>query len=253
MFRSLLASTRFAKNLVSPIRRDNLITFKAGLNNINYEKKQHLYTTPTTTTTLYESEHDTDKDIELQPHHFAKYKMPPFYVNERLKRCKSYIGNARKIRHSPWKMNRICQFAAQTKTVPEALIQLQFLNKRYAQNLHHAIRRTSNFADIKDGIQPSQLEVAECFSTCGFRRKGITYHGKGKSGKRTTRFSHVRIVLRAIDFDLKILQAKTLNQKRKWLELKQVAENDAKLADKENEFLRKHEEREKLKKEEASQ
>jgi len=79
MFRTILATTRFAKNLFSPIQKDKLITFKAGLNNINYEKKQHLYTTPTTTTTLYESALDTDKDnTELQPHHFAKYKMPPF-------------------------------------------------------------------------------------------------------------------------------------------------------------------------------
>merc|ERR1711862_391143 len=121
-----------------------------------------------------------------------------------------------------------------------------FLQKRYAANLHHAIKHTSNFADIKDGIKPSQMEVAECFATMGFRRKGITYHGKGRSGQRTTRFSHVRIVLREIDFDLKILQSKTKSQKVRWLRLKETAENDSKMAAEENELLRKHKEREKL-------
>jgi len=258
MYRSILASTRFAKTLFNtPISRDRSISIKASLNTTQlFDKKQTTwkeknnfhFSTVTTTTSLRETT-PIDTKSDLKPEHFAKYKLPAFYVNKRLQRLNSYIGNARKIRHSPWKMNRICQFAAQTKTIPEALIQLQFLNKRYAQNLHHAIRRTSNFADIKDGIQPSQLEVAECFATCAFRRKGITYHGKGKSGKRTTRFSHVRIVLREIDFDLKVLQSTTRNQKRRWLELKEVAENDAKIASEENKLLRKYEQSEKLKKE----
>ena len=137
-------------------------------------RRSNIYTLPQQQQRLFMNQHLIQTKIIQNFNHTISQNIKCHHS------CKSYIGNARKIRHSPWKMNRICQFAAQTKTVPEALIQLQFLNKRYAQNLHHAIRRTSNFADIKDGIQPSQLEVAECFATCGFRRKGITYHGKGK-------------------------------------------------------------------------
>lgn len=249
MYRSILSSTIFTKQPFYSIQKASFSFFnRASYEQISTNTHNNAqFSTATTATQRPKTENKNE--IILQPHHFAKYKMPPSYVSKRLARLKSYIGNARKIRHSPWKMNRICQFAATTKTVPEALIQLQFLQKRYAINLHKAIKRSSNFADIKDGIQPSQLEVAECFATCAFRRKGITYHGKGKSGKRTTRFSHIRLVLREIDFDLKILQSTSQNQKRVWIELKEAAEYDAKMAAEENQLLRKHEEREKLKKE----
>jgi hypothetical protein len=40
------------------------------------------------------------------------------------------------------------------------------------------------------------------------------------------KFSHIRVVLREIDFKLKIFQAKTLNQKKKWLALQMRADRD---------------------------
>ena len=44
------------------------------------------------------------------------------------------------------------------------------------------------------------------------------------------KFSHIRVVLREIDFPLKIYQQKSLNQKKKWLMHQQRAEQDARAA-----------------------
>jgi hypothetical protein len=40
------------------------------------------------------------------------------------------------------------------------------------------------------------------------------------------KFSHIRVVLREIDFPLKIYQQKSLNQKKKWLMHQQRANRD---------------------------
>lgn len=44
------------------------------------------------------------------------------------------------------------------------------------------------------------------------------------------KFSNIRVVLREIDFPLRIFQQKSLNQKKKWLRLQHRAEQDAKAA-----------------------
>ena len=51
------------------------------------------------------------------------------------------------------------------------------------------------------------------------------------------RFSHMRVVLREIDFKLKIYQAPTVNKKRKWIERQMVAEEDAARANQEREEI----------------
>ena len=50
--------------------------------------------------------------------------------------------------------------------------------------------------------------------------RGIMHH----------RFSHIRLVLREIDFPTKLLQAESINAKRKWLGLLQIAREDAEKA-----------------------
>lgn len=44
------------------------------------------------------------------------------------------------------------------------------------------------------------------------------------------KYSHIRVVLREIDFPLKIYQQKSLNQKKKWLMHQQRADQDGKAA-----------------------
>lgn len=51
------------------------------------------------------------------------------------------------------------------------------------------------------------------------------------------RYSHMRVVLREIDFPLKIYQAKTVGQKKKWIQLQLAAQQDAEKAQTEREEL----------------
>jgi hypothetical protein len=44
------------------------------------------------------------------------------------------------------------------------------------------------------------------------------------------KFSHIRVILREIDFPLKIYQQKSMNQKKKWLLHQRRAEQDAQAA-----------------------
>mmetsp|Transcript_38557 Transcript_38557/g.92287 ORF Transcript_38557/g.92287 Transcript_38557/m.92287 type:complete len:267 (-) Transcript_38557:19-819(-) len=152
-------------------------------------------------------------------------RVRPFIIKRRRENLRTYVGNDKNIRHSPWRMNLVCQFAAGL-TVPEAMKQLTFLNKRMAPRVSNVIRRTANLADIRDGLQPSQLEVAECFATHGTHLKRLKIMGRGRSGTMHRRHCHIRLVLREIDFPTKLLQAKSVNQKRRWLGLLKIARED---------------------------
>ena len=59
-----------------------------------------------------------------------------------------------------------------------------------------------------------------CVCVSSFQRHGVMHH----------KFSHMRVVLREIDFPLRIFQQKSLNQKRKWLQHQQRAERDGQAA-----------------------
>ena len=47
-----------------------------------------------------------------------------------------------------------------------------------------------------------------------------------RSGKKLRRFSHIRLVLREIDFPTKLVQSQSVNQKRKWLNRLAIARDD---------------------------
>jgi hypothetical protein len=106
-------------------------------------------------------------------------KIKPSIVRRRLDRMKTYIGTEKSIRHSAWKINRICQLAAGL-TLEEALTQLKFCDKKNADLVAKVLKRTSNLADIRDGLQMSQLEVAECFATKGMMLKRLKPMGRGR-------------------------------------------------------------------------
>lgn len=79
------------------------------------------------------------------------------------------------------------------------------------------IQRTANLASIRDGLTLNQLEVATCFSTHGSPVKRIRFMAKGRHGKVRREFAHFNVTLREIDFDLKLVQSKTVNEMRRWL------------------------------------
>lgn len=160
--------------------------------------------------------------FDMRPHP----KLKPSLVASRLRKMRTYVGQEKNIRHSPWRLNLVCQFAAKLP-LQEALTQLEFLKKSKAPLVQKVLKRTSNLADIRDGLQISQLEVAECFATKGTPLKRIKPMGRGRMGRVERKHSHMRVVLREIDFPLKIYQAKTLAQKKRWFLMQQQAEKDA--------------------------
>jgi hypothetical protein len=106
-------------------------------------------------------------------------KLKPSIVARRLANCKIYIGQEKAIRQSPWKLNRICQLAAGL-TLDEALTQLKFCPLKNADLVAKVLKRTSNLADIRHGLQISQLEVAECFTTKSMMLRRIKPMGRGR-------------------------------------------------------------------------
>lgn len=115
--------------------------------------------------------------------------------------------------------------------------QLTFHVKAKAPLVKDVIRKTANLADIRHGIKYSRLEVAECFATHGTHLKRINYHSRGRFGVKHRRHSHMRVVLREIDFNLKIAQAATRSQKRKWITLWRLAMQEEKAARSEREEI----------------
>ena len=153
-------------------------------------------------------------------------RLKPRLVARRLRNLKTYIGTQKDIRGSPWKLNCVCQFTTRMP-LEEALLQLTFLKRKKAPLVKKVLARTSNLADIRHGIQKSALEVAECFATPAKTRKGIKPMGKGQAGRLRHRSAHMRVVLREIDFQLKIYQARTIREKKYWFQLQQRAEREA--------------------------
>lgn len=211
-------------------------------NNDNNDQQQIL--SPTSPTVLTDSESGKNYGILLDTRKLPKLK--PSIVRRRLDKCKTYIGRERSIRQSPWKLNRICQLAAGL-TLEEALTQLKFCDLKNSDLVAKVLKRTSNLADIRDGLQMSQLEVKECFATKSLMLRRIKTMGRGRHGIMHHKHSHIRVVLREIDFPLRIYQQKSLNQKKKWLYHQQRAEADSRAA------MAKREELEQLEKEQEAQ
>lgn len=157
----------------------------------------------------------TEKKVDVS---IFKGKLKPSIVARRIAKLKTYLGTEKNIRHSPRKLNLICQLVAGLPLL-EALKQLEFCDKGFAPLVKNVLARTSNLADIRDGIQQCQLEVAECFVTQGSHLKRMKYHGKGRMGIMHHKYSHMRVILREIDFPLKIYQAPSLNKKRKLVKM----------------------------------
>lgn len=182
-----------------------------------------------------------------------KRRIPPHVVARRVNRLRTVVGKERNIRHSPWRMNLVCQFIAGL-TVPEALVQLDFCEKkRGAPILKKVLQRTVNLADIRYGMAPSQLQVNECFATPGTPLKRIKIMGRGRSGIKHRKHSHIHLSLRETDFALEMARAPTLRKKQKWHQRYLIAAQDAKIKQKEQEQIEKLQEEQKEKEKELEQ
>lgn len=121
----------------------------------------------------------------------------------------------RNVRTSPFRLNLIAGLVRRM-WVPEALLQLQFLNKRFAKVVSEAIQKTATRAGIEHELVPEQLEVERCFVTPAPFLKRIKYHAKGRSGIMRRRSGHLSITLAKIDFAERIATAKNIRQRTKW-------------------------------------
>ena len=109
-------------------------------------------------------------------------KFPPVkpgLINSRLAKMKTFVGTQKDIRHSPWRLNLICQMIAKLP-VPEALKQLEFSEKSRAPLVQALLQKTVNRATLKEGLVATQLEVAECFVTKGTPLKRIKPMARGR-------------------------------------------------------------------------
>lgn len=141
------------------------------------EELQQQMLSPTSPTVFTDDESGEKFGIILDTRKLPKLK--PSVVRKRLAKCRTYEGRERSIRQSPWKLNRICQLAAGL-TLEEALTQLKFCDLKNADLVAKVLKRTSNLADIRDGLQMSQLEVKECFATKSLMLRRIKPMGRGR-------------------------------------------------------------------------
>jgi len=251
-----LPQTRAAQSLLpmSSLNNSNIITDGIIINNNNNTKTRTLSSSSSSSYLAQRKQRRNNKDsviatgpdgtkydIPLKPlGHFIQKrhapKLKPRFKTKRISALKTATGSTKNIRHSPWRLNLICQFVA-GQTIPDALLQLNYCEKVKAPLVASLLNRTVNTAKQKHGLLPSQLEVAECFATHGTHLKRVKIMGRGRAGKKLRRHSHMRLVLREIDFPLKIMMSRSRNERDKWVKRMEVALEDKEVADREREEI----------------
>lgn len=80
---------------------------------------------------------------------------------------------------------------------------------------------------VPDTTRPRDSRASMCVLLFFLVLTGPLRHSHGVMHHK---YSHIRVVLREIDFPLKIYQERSLNQKQKWLLHQQRAERDGRAA-----------------------
>jgi hypothetical protein len=75
-------------------------------------------------------------------------------------------------------------------------------------------------ANTRHGAIPEELHVKEIMVTKGMQQKRMRIMGRGRTGVGYKRWCHVTLKVEVINFDERILKAKTAGQKNLWLERK---------------------------------
>lgn len=71
---------------------------------------------------------------------------------------------------------------------------------------------------MNHGTIPEELKIHEVMITKGHAQKKMRIMGKGMAGFGYTREAHITIKVDKIDFERHIAEAKTISQKRKWID-----------------------------------
>jgi ribosomal protein L22 len=134
-----------------------------------------------------------------------------------------------KIRYGPLRMGVTAKLLRRL-TAPEALAQAHFSPKKGGAIAYALIDSICAVAKRKYGLLPEELMVDRCFVTQGPGTKRVKIMGRGRSGLKFIRSSHLNVTLKEIDFEAMIAAAESKNAKRKWAKMRDDA---AALRDKE--------------------
>lgn len=161
--------------------------------------------------------------------HFAGGRMhlPPdqrmHYPEKRLIGVELTQHTRRNVRTSPFRLNLIAGLVRRM-WIPEALTQLQFLNKRFAPVVAQALEYASKKAGTEHELLPEELEVERCFVTPAAMVKSLKIHAKGRTGIKKKRSGHLNVTLAKVNFDERIASATNQRQRAKWELRKSVAQ-----------------------------
>ena len=102
------------------------------------------------------------------------------------------------------------------RTVPDAMAQALFTPKKGGPIAHGLLERMCATAKRNHGLLPEELWVDKCFVTQGPGTKRVKIMGRGRTGLKFVRSSHLNVTLKEIDFEAMIAAAGNRNQKKKW-------------------------------------
>ena len=109
------------------------------------------------------------------------------------------------------------------RTVPDAMAQALFTPKKGGPIAHGLLERMCATAKRNHGLLPEELWVDKCFVTQGPGTKRVKIMGRGRTGLKFVRSSHLNVTLKEIDFEAMIAAAGNRNQKKKWAKRRDAA------------------------------
>jgi large subunit ribosomal protein L22 len=104
----------------------------------------------------------------------------------------------RNLRVSPRKLNLVAQLI-RGKKVSTALADLQFSQKRIAQDVRKCLESAISNAENNHDLDIDDLVVSQAFVGKSIVMKRIQFHGRGRTGRVTKPFANITIVVRQVE------------------------------------------------------
>jgi len=108
------------------------------------------------------------------------------------------VAHYRDIRIAPKKIKLVTDLVRR-RTVEDAIIQLNLLQKKASLYLIRCIWSARSNAVHNNSLNPDNLYISEIFIGRGKIAKRMNWHGKGKIGTRHVRYSHVTVFVKEKD------------------------------------------------------
>ena len=105
---------------------------------------------------------------------------------------------AKFIRTSPYKLNLVAEMI-RGKKAGKALVDLEFCEKRIAEDVRKVLQAAVANAENNHGLDPDSLVVAEAYVGDSLVMKRFMARGRGKSARVEKPFSNLTIVVRQVE------------------------------------------------------